>query len=201
MESQKTTVSSGGSVSWYSGVIPKSNKNNELLKQYKANGQKLNVIDDLGQDLRGGSFKYCNFKNADFAGVYASLGDFRGSDFKGADLGGADFTLTNLAGCDFRNADLRGCDFRGANLSGADLRGAKIDGIIIGYIKNHATRLTGMIGYDNEISALEIALNKSIVRKKAMKSASRKKAVKKAKKSATKQKAVKKSIKTIRKAK
>jgi uncharacterized protein YjbI with pentapeptide repeats len=128
-----SNVRSGGYVSWYSLML---NENDELQPSFKKSFKKLNIIEDLQQDLRGWSAKYCDFSNTDFSCIYASLGNFQGSNFKNADLSGSDFSGANLRGCDFTGADLSLTELRGADLTGANFTNAIMDFAVVGVIKN-----------------------------------------------------------------
>jgi uncharacterized protein YjbI with pentapeptide repeats len=125
-------IRSGGYVSMYS---LKLNENSDLQPSFRKSFKKYNIIEDLQQDLRGWSAKYCDFSNSDFSCIYASLCNFQGSSFKNANLGSSDFTGANLRGCDFSGANLSLCDFRGADLTGANFDNAIMDLAIVGRIK------------------------------------------------------------------
>lgn len=128
-----SNIRSGDYVSWYSLML---NENEGLLPSFKKSFKKRNIIEDLQQDLRGWSAKYCDFSNTDFSCIYASLGNFQGSNFKNADLTGSDFSGANLRGCDFSGADLSMVELRGADLTGANFSNAIMDLAVVGVIKN-----------------------------------------------------------------
>lgn len=110
---------------------------NKRHLRFRINGDKEQMVDYRGKNLRGvdlcgADLNKADLSNADLSRANLHWADLNEANLQLAKLNKANMHWVKLNKSDLREADLREADLHGADLSEADLRGAKLSGADLG---------------------------------------------------------------------